>query len=126
MSKKTFHVSGDIKVHGIKLVTRHGNLKELHEMIRFAELAEAAGIARYIQQVFYDSGCCLATFTFHVEPSYGDPVCLEVERLATIAISQFELCGVVHHGGHYLAVSIAEDLLRTATSGSRDNHRQGR
>lgn len=96
MTSVEYH--GEITAHGITLVSRHGSLRELKELIAFAELAHADGIARYISTVFYDSGCCMATFGFHcgdITPS--DPLFGRVWAAAEHSLSQFELGDIIGH-----------------------------
>lgn len=98
--RKKFEVEGALLVHGITLLTRHGILDELREMVDFAELAQTRGVARYVEGVFYDSSCCVAEIEFVIEPEPGDPVHRAVEWVALRTLSQFYLGGgYVQHGG---------------------------
>lgn len=90
-SKYEYH--GDIEVHGIWLESRHGRLTELREMLAFAELAQAQGVARYVAGVFYDSNGAVARVKFHITPQAFDPVFNAVEAVARRTLFCFELEG---------------------------------
>ena len=97
---RKFEIIGAVKAYGIALLTRHGILAELKEMLAFAELAHTMAVAKYVGGIFYDSNSGVAEVEFIIEPEPGDPVHRAVENVARRTLSQFDLGGGhVQHGG---------------------------
>lgn len=91
--KSKFEYIGGINVHGIWLESRHGRLNELREMLAFAEMAHARGLARYVAAIFYDSNGAEAMIKFHITPQVFDPVFNAVEAVARRTLRCFTLEG---------------------------------
>lgn len=88
-----FEVVGAVKAYGIALLTRHGILAELKEMLAFAELAQTRGVARYVEAVFYDSSVGVAEIACHITPEPCDPLFNVVEAVAMRTLTAFHIVG---------------------------------
>lgn len=97
MSKK-FEIEGALLAHGIELISRHGILREMKEMLAFAELAGRSWVRRYLKGVHYDSGANIAEFEFFVEPEEFDPIVEAVAAIASKTLRQFLIQGTARHG----------------------------
>lgn len=99
MHRSKFQYHGEVEVYGVLLESRHGRLKELREMLAFAEALHERGLARYVRAVFYDSNGAVAQVKFHIPPRICDPVFNVVEAAALCTLSCFELEGEDESGG---------------------------
>lgn len=52
---------GALVAFGIPLQSRYGKAHEIMEMLAFAQLSAQAGVAGYVESVFYDSQSCCCT-----------------------------------------------------------------
>lgn len=84
---------------GIDISSRYAKARELAELLAFAEHAARYGVHKLIEEAFYDSKACLCTFEFACEvDEFGVDATL-IRQAAQETISQFELFGIVGHGG---------------------------
>jgi hypothetical protein len=97
--RSKFQYHGEVEVYGILLESRHGRLKELREMLNFAEHLYAQGMARYVRSVFYDSNGAIAQVRFHIPPVVCDPIFSAVEAVALRTLRCFELEAEDESGG---------------------------
>ena len=91
--RKKFEVEGALLVHGIELISRKGVLREMEELINFAKLAYARGVARYVSCVWYDSNGAVAEIECHITPEPCDPVFNVVEAVAMRTLTTFRIAG---------------------------------
>lgn len=68
-------------------------------MLDFAEEAYLAGVAEHVKSAFYDSKANLCFFVLDERCQAGDDIAQGVRQAAEESISQFELFGIVGHGG---------------------------
>lgn len=90
---ETRQFNGGINVFGIWLDSRHGRLRELWELIEFAELAQARSVAKYIKSVWYDSNGAVAEIECHITPEPCDPLFNVVEAVALRTLTTFHIIG---------------------------------
>ena len=97
--KSKFQYHGEVEAYGILLESRHGRLKELREMLNFAEQLYSQGMARYVRSVFYDSNGAIAQVKFRIPPTLCDPVFNAVGAVALRTLRCFELEAEDESGG---------------------------
>jgi hypothetical protein len=89
---------GDMTAFGIEISSRYGQVQELLEMLRFAELAALKKVSHYVKRAFYDSKA--NTCWLELDPSVqdGDAVATAIFEAATAALGVFDWFGCVQHG----------------------------
>ncbi|MHB1284062.1 MAG: GIY-YIG nuclease family protein [Metallibacterium scheffleri] len=84
--------------HKITLISRHGIELEEQEMVNFAIKAKEAGLATFVQKLFYDSNSCCCVFEFSGNFYESDYIIRELLLIASETISQFEWFDSIRHG----------------------------
>lgn len=57
-----------LTVHGVSIISRYNNPREIDEMTKFCELLVQRGLIDHIDSVFYDTGANLCSFNLSGKP----------------------------------------------------------
>jgi hypothetical protein len=87
--EKGRQVTPAITAFRMRLSSRYGKAAEMREMLWFAELAADAGVAGYIQEVFYDSKVGLCSFTLAEKAAQQPRVLAAIHACARQSLRQF-------------------------------------
>ncbi|QKE37401.1 MAG: hypothetical protein HO273_00540 [Ferrovum myxofaciens] len=88
-----------LTVHGVSIISRYNNPREIDEMTKFCELLVQRGLIDHIDSVFYDTGANLCSFQFKWKTLVEtDAVAQDIKQAALETIYQFDWFGWAEHG----------------------------
>lgn len=82
---------GSLVAFGIPINSRYSKVLEIMEMLAFAHLAAQAGVAGYVDSVFYDSQSCCCTVQLKPEAERQPDVARTLGECGDRTLSQFTM-----------------------------------
>jgi hypothetical protein len=87
------------RLHHVPYISRYGALEEELEMERFINEAASLCLNTYLRGIYYDSNASLCLIKTVNGLSPESDAAAQLTRAAHKHIAQFELLGVIGHGG---------------------------
>lgn len=85
----------------VELISRNDDQDELQEMHRFLAEAQELEVDHLLVRLFYDSKACLCIIETAEGVAADHPNAACLSQAARRHISQFELFGIIGHGGSF-------------------------
>jgi len=89
------------RLHDVPYISRYGTLEEELEMERFIKEAASLWLNTYLRGIYYDSNASLCLIETVNGLSPASDAAAQLTRAAHKHIAQFELLGIIGHGGSF-------------------------